>query len=218
MFGLPDSSQDSVTLIFEGRSQEEERLLTALHKEGNPIAVSSRNNTWTFSGSGLEDLKGLQWERRKIAYSVPVKFRNINLLTGQKAEMVIEVGSMEYERMQKRSTSYYNMSLMGMALINYFEEHNGLLPEGISAEAIRPYFEDDEEGKLFDWVQQNVQFLDRGMDVKTMTIDALGNTPVAYDKVLLQEIEYTVVYFVGGYQRGVERENLNRYGIDPDKE
>ncbi len=217
MFKLRANSEDSFKLAFEGRSREEVRPLTALDKEGKPLAVSVRNSEWSISGAGLDDLGGLQWERRKDDYPVGVKFRNISLLKSQKSEMVIEVDEAGYVRNEKMSISYYNMSIIGMALINYLEDHNGLLPEGISAEHIRPYFEDDNDGKLFDWVQQNVQFLDRGVNVKNMTIGEIQNTPVAYDKVLLQEIDYTVVTVAGGYRHGVMRIELGRYGIVPVK-
>ena len=117
--------KDAFRLNFYGRGYEEVRSLEALTQEGQLIAVSSNYDTWTFSRSVLEDLGGFQWERRRIADSVSVKFRNISLIGGRKAEMVIEIDEAEYVKRQKMSTSLHNMSVLGMALINYRQAHIG---------------------------------------------------------------------------------------------
>ena len=217
MFHLLEDGEDYFRLGFYGRGDEEVRSLEALTQEGQLIAVSSSGrNPWRFTGASLEELGSFRWERRRIENQVSVKFRNISLIGGRKAEMVIEVDGADYEKRQKMSASRHNMSVLGMAMINYRQAHSGIMPEGLDTEVLGPYLEDD-KGGVMDWIKANVQYLSKGMDVKGMAAPIAGRTPAAYDKVRLKENEGTVILFIDGSVRWVGRDELSRYGTDPER-
>ncbi|KPK75352.1 MAG: hypothetical protein AMJ79_11420, partial [Phycisphaerae bacterium SM23_30] len=162
----------------------------------------------------MEKLAAVRWERRQI-FEAPVKFLNINLQPGQKSKVRIEVGGSAYEAEQKRASSEQKLQDLARALILYSQENKGQLPDTLAADMFKPYILKITNEETFLWLLENVRYL--GKDKEIPKIARPGFMPIAYDKTLLKQDQKTNILFLDYHVESVSREDLTKYGIDPDK-
>jgi prepilin-type processing-associated H-X9-DG protein len=98
-------------------------------------------------------------------------------------------------RQQDRVNSAQKLSGLGQAVAMYAADNNGKLPGTL--QKLKPYIEHD-----FQWLVENVRYLGKGQESKE------PDTPIAYDKTLLEKGNGTNVLFIDGHVEFLTPEEL----------
>lgn len=97
--------------------------------------------------------------------------------------------------------SAMKLSRLGKAVVMYATDHNGKLPGTL--QELKPYL----GGEDLRWLIENVRYFGKGQERER------PDTPIAYDKTLLEKGNGTNVLFSDAHVRFLQPEELERLGI-----
>lgn len=138
-------------------------------------------------GPVLEELRvALQQKQMDRARSLVNVFNQIGPPISSALERAVE--------QQERVNSAQKLSRLGKAVVMYANDHNGKLPSTL--QELKPYIGD------FQWLIENVRYFGKGQESKE------PDTPIAYDKTLLEKGNGTNVLFKDGHVQFRQAEEL----------
>ena len=145
-------------------------------------------------GPVLEELRvALQKKEIDRARSLVNVFNQIGPPISSALERAVE--------QQERVNSAQKLSRLGKAVVMYAADNNGKMPATLKE--LKPYLGGDD----FKWLIENVRYFGKGQESKE------PDTPIAYDKTLLEKGNGTNVLFLDGHVGFLTPEELERLGI-----